>query len=204
MKLKHWEAALMAGFAIFLLAGSVLQTQANALSGEFLRLHVLAHSDSEEDQNLKLIVRDEVLRYSQTLLNESMSRSEMESVLYENLDVLTDVAAQTIAAEGYDYPVTLSLTDAHFPTKEYADFALPAGTYRALRVVIGSGGGQNWWCVLFPPLCLGAVTEEVSAQEAMNYGLSEENIALITGEDEGYILKFKCLELWDDFVSSFA
>ena len=99
--------------------------------------------------------------------------------------------------EGYDYPVSTSLEHGvWFPTKEYTDFSLPAGNYTALRVVIGEGGGKNWWCVVFPPLCLGSVTE-TTAQTAVSGGLTEEEVSLITGESEGYVVKFKALELWD-------
>lgn len=123
-------------------------------------------------------------------------RREAEAILAGRLQELADAGAAVVAGEGYDYPVTVSLTDHWFPTKEYDDFALPAGTYRALRVVIGEGEGQNWWCVVFPPLCLGTVCESAEYTAAMS-GLSDEEISLITGEDEGYIIKFKLLEWWN-------
>ena len=104
---------------------------------------------------------------------------------------LAAAGAETVGEAGYDYPVTASLEeDVWFPTKEYEDFALPAGEYTALRIVIGEGGGQNWWCVVFPPLCLGSVSE-TTAETAASAGFSEDEISLITGENEGYVVKFK-------------
>ena len=96
---------------------------------------------------------------------------------------------------GYDYSVTAELKDTAFPTREYEDFTLPAGDYLALRVVIGAGEGHNWWCVVFPPLCAQS-TEDLS-QTAMAAGLSDDDVGLITEEDQGYVLKFKSIELWE-------
>ena len=98
-------------------------------------------------------------------------------------------------AEGYDYPVTAELKETAFPTKEYEGFTLPAGEYLALRIIIGEGEGHNWWCVLFPPLCTQETTDVSSA--AMAAGLSEDDIRLITEENNGYVLKFKSIELWE-------
>ena len=108
------------------------------------------------------------------------------------------VSAAVVAGAGYDYPVTVSLEDCWFPTKVYDGFSLPAGNYRALRVVIGAGEGQNWWCVVFPPLCLGSVTETVE-ETAADAGLTEGQVSLITGEDEGYVVKFRAIELLEEF-----
>ena len=100
---------------------------------------------------------------------------------------------------GYSYPVTASLVhDCWFPTKTYTDFALPAGAYTALRIEIGAGGGQNWWCVVFPPLCLGSVSE-TTQETALEAGLTENQVSLMTGEDEGYVVKFKAVELLEQF-----
>ena len=97
------------------------------------------------------------------------------------------------------YPVTASLVhDYWFPTKTYTDFALPAGAYTALRIEIGAGGGQNWWCVVFPPLCLGSVSE-TTQETALEAGLTENQVSLMTGEDEGYVVKFKAVELLEQF-----
>ena len=101
-------------------------------------------------------------------------------------------AAQTIAQQGYDYPVKVSLERTYFPTKVYADFSLPAGEYQGLRVEIGQAEGHNWWCVVFPPLCFSSVSEQSEA--ALRSGLTEDDLALLTGEDQGYVFRFQCLE----------
>lgn len=202
-KLRRWETALLMAFAGALILGIWLNGQQSALAGDVLRLHVLANSDSEADQALKLEVRDAVLAQAEYYLEGVTSREEAEQRLTEQLRPLAEAGAEVVAEAGYSYPVTVSLEETWFPTKEYEDFALPAGTYTALRVVIGEGAGQNWWCVVFPPLCLGAVSESVESTAAMA-GLSEGEISLITGEDEGYVVKFKLLELWDELKRNFT
>ena len=100
-----------------------------------------------------------------------------------------------IMAEGYDYPVSVELEDTQFPTREYEGFTLPAGEYLALRVLIGAAEGQNWWCVVFPPLCTTAAAEVPAA--ALEGGLSEDQVGLITEENTGYVVKFKVVEWWE-------
>lgn len=195
-KLKFIEIALLVGLAVFLASGTLaLQTQ-NALADKVVRLHVLANSDSDEDQALKLQVRDAVLERATELLEQSTSRREAEGLLRGQLLELEHLAGEVIAANGYDYPVAVELTDTEFPTKEYDGFTLPAGRYLSLRVLIGEAAGQNWWCVVFPPLCT-AASADVPAS-ALAAGFSEEEIGLITEENEGYVLKFKAVEFWEE------
>lgn len=193
-RLKRVEIVLMVAAALFLMSGALaLQTQ-DQLADKVVRLHVLANSDSEEDQALKLQVRDRVLERATELLEQSENRQEAEALLRGNLLELEALAAEEIAAAGYDYPVTAELEDTTFPTREYDGFTLPAGQYLALRIVIGEGAGQNWWCVVFPPLCTIA-SADVPAS-ALAAGLTEEDVNLIT-EEPGYVLKFKTVELWE-------
>ena len=194
-RLKIWEIALLLGLAVFLAAGAAALGSRDALADKVVRLHVLANSDSEEDQALKLKVRDRVLERAAELLEDSGDRDEAEARLTEALPELEGLAAAEIAANGYDYPVTARLEETSFTTREYDGFTLPAGKYLALRVVIGEGAGQNWWCVVFPPLCT-AVSSDVP-QTAMAAGLTEAEVGLITGEDQGYVLKFKAVEWWE-------
>lgn len=195
-KLHIWESALLMAFAVTLLIGCCASAGRAALAGQVLRLHVVANSDSAEDQAVKLRVRDAVLAQAQPALAGVADSVEAEQVLLPLLNELEQTASAVLTAEGYDPEVSVSISDQWFPTREYDSFALPAGQYRALRVVIGEGEGQNWWCVVFPPLCLAAVTEEVTAAAAQA-GLSEEQVALITGQDGGYVLKFKVIEWWE-------
>ena len=193
-KLKVWEIALLVGLAIFLISGALaLQTQ-EQLSDKVVRLHVLANSDSEEDQALKLLVRDAILERAEDLLSKSGDREEAEGLLRGRLLEFEQVAAAVSAQAGYDYPVRVELEDTQFPTKEYDGFTLPAGEYLALRVLIGEAKGQNWWCVVFPPLCTTASVEVPAS--ALEAGLSEEEVRLITEENTGYVLKFKAVEWW--------
>ena len=194
-RLRRLEAALLAGLAAAVLSGAVLKEEQTDLADKLIRLHVVANSDSEADQTLKLAVRDRILEEAEGLIPPGSSREEAMALLSGHLEELAAAGAAAVAEEGYAYPVTASLEeDVWFPTKTYTDFALPAGNYTALRLVIGTGGGQNWWCVVFPPLCLGSVTEAV-AQSVPEEAFSAREVALITGEDEGYIVKFKTMEL---------
>jgi len=199
--LRLWECALLIAFALTLLTGAYAVGEQTALADKVLRLHVIANSDSDADQALKLRVRDEVLAAAGDCLDGVTGRAQAEAVLSGRLQELADAGAAAVAAAGYDYPVRVSLTDCWFPTKEYEDFALPAGTYRALRVVIGEGAGRNWWCIVFPPLCLGAVSETVEDTAALA-GLTDDEVSLITGEDEGYIVRFKLVEWWNEMCHS--
>lgn len=193
-KLKLWELALVLGLLVTLCTGAWLGREQAELAGQVIRLHVIANSDSEEDQALKLEVRDRILERAQALYPEHATLEEARAALEESLPELSRIGEQTVKAAGYDYPVTAELTQCWFPTKEYEDFALPAGDYTALRIVIGEGQGQNWWCVAFPPLCLGAASQSVEEAAQAGY-FDADQTALITGESEGYVLKFKGMEL---------
>lgn len=191
-RLRRWELALMLGIAFAALIGPWLGAQRAELAQKVVRLHVVANSDREEDQALKLQVRDAVLRRVEPLLRDK-DRTESLAILRDTLPELGQTAADTVARAGYRYPVRLSVEEAWFPTKEYQDFALPAGTYTALRVELGDARGKNWWCVVFPPLCLGSVT-----QQAAQAGFTQDELGLITGEDEGYVIRFKLMEWWEE------
>ena len=194
-KLKFFEIALLIGLAVFLTSGALALRTQDELADKVVRLHVLANSDSEEDQALKLRVRDAVLEQATAILEQSADRREAESRLRGQLLELERIAAKEIAAEGYDYPVTVNLENTDFPTKEYDGFTLPAGEYLALRAIIAEGQGRNWWCVVFPPLCT-AASADVPAS-ALAAGFSEEEVSLITEENQGYVLKFKAVEWWE-------
>jgi stage II sporulation protein R len=201
-KLKLVEIALLVGLAAFLASGGLALRAQTQLAERVVRLHVLANSDGEEDQELKLLVRDRVLARATELLTQAGNRAEAESLLRRELPELEALAARELRANGCDYPVTAELTDTEFPTREYDGFTLPAGEYLALRVVIGEGAGRNWWCVVFPPLCTAASAEVPAA--ALAAGLTEDQVGLITEEDRGYVLKFKTVEWWEQLRSQLA
>ena len=193
-RLKKWELALLLGVLCALVMGAGLSREQEQLSQSVIRLHVIANSDSQADQALKLRVRDRVLEQAQKLYPEGATLDQVRAILEDNLNLLAAAGRAAVEEEGADYPVTAQITQCWFPTKEYEDFALPAGEYTALRVVIGQGEGQNWWCVAFPPLCLGAASQSVD--QAAQAGLfTQEQAGLITRENGGYVLKFKGMEL---------
>ena len=198
-KLRRWEAALFLAFGLTLTAGVWANASESALADRVLRLHVIANSDDHSDQARKLLVRDAVLAQASQILEGVEGREEAEAALAPHLDELAQAGADALARTGRSEPVAVALADQWFPTKEYDGFSLPAGQYRALRVVIGEGRGQNWWCVVFPPLCLASVAEE-SVESAAAGVLSEDQIALITGQDGGYVLKFRLIEWWQELT----
>ena len=197
-RLHALELVLLGAVGVFLLSGAVAQQTRSALAEKVVRLHVLANSDSEADQALKLTVRDTVLAETEELLEGIESRDAAADVLRAQMPFLQRAAERTLAEQGSAYPVEVRLETAQFPTKEYDGFALPAGEYLALRVLIGEAAGQNWWCVVFPPLCSAAASEV--PEVAASAGLSGAQVRLITEED-GYVLKFKCVELWQQLRS---
>lgn len=193
-KLKWVETALLLLLAAFLVSGALALQTEQELSDKVVRLHVLANSDAEEDQALKLKVRDRILEYVEPLLEGAADRREAEALLRGQLLELERVAREEIRANGYNYGADVRLEDTAFPTREYEGFTLPAGKYLALRVVLGRGDGRNWWCVVFPPLCAAASAEV--PETALAAGLSPSQVGLITEEDSGYVLKSKLLEFW--------
>jgi stage II sporulation protein R len=200
--LKIAEISLLIGLLATAAWGAWSLHSQQELAERVVRLHILANSDSEADQALKLEVRDAVLARATEILKGTDNRAEAESALRENLSALQQLAEEKLAAEGCDYPVTVELRQTAFPTREYDGFTLPAGKYLALRFVIGRGEGHNWWCVVFPPLCTESTTDVASA--AMAAGLSEDDVKLITGDGEGYVLKFKSIELWEKLRAKLA
>ena len=202
-KLKTWEIALMFGVLAAVVAAGWLGREQKELADSVIRFHVIANSDSAEDQALKLAVRDRVLARAEELCPRNATLAQAQEALEGNLNLLAAAGREVVEERGYDFPVAASLEDCWFPTKEYEGFALPAGNYTALRLTIGEGRGQNWWCVAFPPLCLGAASETVpQALEAGHF--TPDQGALVTGDGEGYVLKFKAMELLGELLGFFG
>lgn len=173
------------------------------LAEKLIRLHVLANSDREEDQELKLRVRDSVLSRAEELLRGAEDLEEARADLEAALPELEALAEAAVEAAGYAYPVSASLSWESYPTRVYDTFTLPAGEYLSLRFLIGEGAGHNWWCVVYPPLCQSASQEDFSgaAEEA---GLTEEEVSLISGESRGYTVRFKSIEWVEGLLASFS
>ena len=198
-RLRLWESALLLAFGLALTAGVWAGASGAALAGRVLRLHVVANSDSEGDQARKLLVRDAVLARAGEMLEGASDRAGAETALAPHLDELARAGEEALARTGRRDRVAVTLADQWFPTREYDGFSLPAGRYRALKVIIGAGQGRNWWCVVFPPLCLASVSEQ-SVESAAEGVLSEDQAALITGRDGGYVLKFRLIEWWQELT----
>lgn len=162
------------------------------LASQVIRLHVLANSDSEEDQALKLEVRDRVLETTSALLAGETEPQAAAVLLNQHLDDIAQTAAQEISAQGHDDRVEVRLEQTWFPTRQYQGISLPAGNYLALRVLIGAAEGHNWWCVVFPNLCLPAVSERALEASTLTPG----QISLLQEEETSYVFRFKTLEFW--------
>ncbi|MBQ7435090.1 MAG: stage II sporulation protein R [Oscillospiraceae bacterium] len=181
-----WELAGLITLCFLLLSGLWAEGRQASIARSLVRLHVLAVSDAPEEQELKLRVRDAVLSLLAPKLAGVQSADEAGEVLTDNLPLIQAAAQE--AAEGR--PVRVSLGEERYPTRDYAGFSLPAGRYRSLRVVLGEGQGHNWWCVVFPPVCLAA-----AEKEAMQPVMNPDDYALITRE-EGWEIRFRIVELW--------
>ena len=170
-----------------------------ALYDNVLRLHVIANSDSDEDQALKLAVRDEILAVYGDRLADCTSKEEAEEKVSLLAAEMTETAQRVISDRGYSYGVRLTLTREDYPTRVYEDVTMPAGEYCSLRIIIGEGAGKNWWCVLFPPMCVSnAIGEE--ADGSIPVGLSASQYKLISGNGR-YAVRFKILEIVEDLFN---
>lgn len=193
-KLKSfiWLALLLFLY-VFISAQSYVSAVSTNLSNAVFRLHVIANSDTDEDQALKLKVRDSLLGYMNEICSNCCTKAEAISIATQHKDEFQKIAEQTINDSGYTYSVKININNFYFPTKNYGDISLPAGMYDALRVEIGEAKGQNWWCVMFPSLCFvdissGVVDDE--AKENLEQNLEAESYTIIS-EDEKPDIKFK-------------
>ena len=167
------------------------------------RLHILANSDSQEDQELKIKVRNALLEYMNSLCSECTSKEEAITLVELNQEKFREIALNTIQQNGYNYDVKINIGNFQFPTKNYGDISLPAGFYDALKVEIGSAQGQNWWCVMFPPLCFVDVTSGIVPEESkenLQDNLGEEEYDIISNTEDSEIVnfKFKIVEFFEN------
>ena len=170
----------------------------NGLSNNIFRLHILANSDSKEDQELKLKVRDEILKYMKTLTNDMSDKQAVIELSQKHIEDFKQIAENVIKQNGYDYSVKIEIGNFYFPTKYYGNISLPAGNYDALKIEIGEAQGQNWWCSLFPPLCFVNISSGVVDEEGEKYlkeNLSDEEFAIVSNSSSNVEFKFKIIEL---------
>ena len=191
MKYLMLFTVLILAFCLF--CGFMPTGEDMAIYENTVRLHVLANSDSEHDQNVKLLVRDAVLKEIHGYMEHVETLTDAKTVITDNLDRLRAVCEKTLQDLGEDRTVALYLSKEKYPTRDYGTLRLPAGIYESLRVVIGEAKGQNWWCVLYPSLCTDVAKTEASF---IKTGFTSEQIDVLTGgENPKYKIKFKILEI---------
>jgi stage II sporulation protein R len=198
-----WRGTIVTAVVLLIAALALLGIAYLPVHGEeqiydaVIRLHVIANSDSVEDQAIKMQVRDAVLSVTTQELDGCDDRAEAAARLTNLIPALTATAEQALRKEGYEDSVTITLSEEEYPTRSYESFCFPSGVYLSLRVMIGKAQGQNFWCVLFPPLCMSAATvgKEQAEEEFISVGLSKDQYAIITEtENTKYKLRFKFLE----------
>ena len=193
---------------IALLSFNYSKAVSSNLSDSVFRLHIIANSDSSEDQELKLKVRDNIINYMNTLTSSSSDKKDVISMVNNHLDSFKEIALNTLKENGYNYDVNIEIGNFNFPTKTYGDISFPAGNYDALKIEIGDAIGQNWWCVLFPPLCFvnsstGIVPED--SKNMLKENINSESYEIITegnnsnDNTSNIKIKFKIIEFFNNF-----
>jgi stage II sporulation protein R len=194
MNTRFFKAAVISFLAAVLLSFFGFGTNCKAIEEKVVRLHILANSDSEYDQRIKMEVRDSVFAYSQLLIGEADSPESSEAILEEHLDEIEDVANKRLEELGADYTAQAEVVKDYFSTREYETFTLPAGEYTALRVNLGEGIGHNWWCALYPTVCVSSSAEFT--------GFTQEETQIVTNPEE-YRVSFKLYEWYRAFLNLF-
>lgn len=180
-----------------LFSNMMFESTCRMLEDDVLRLHIRANSDSTQDQNLKITVRNAVLEKVSPLYENVKTKEEAEKITVDNLDYIKQIAEATIKSEGFDYKANVAVTEEFFDTRYYDDFTMPAGVYKTLLITIGKGKGNNWWCVMYPTLCVGA-----SSRECMKSDLSEDEYDVVTSGE--YHFRFKTVEIFKKICNFFG
>ena len=198
--MKKCITALCIGFFCTLMLHSNFKTTETALANSVLRLHVIANSDSDADQNLKLKVRDRIISETKDMFEAENDIAKVKTITTENLDYIKKIAEDEIKRNGFEYDVSVNFGKSDFPTKEYGNLVLPAGSYEALKVEIGEADGKNWWCVIFPPLCFvdeTCVKTDSEAFKMIEKSSNKDISEFVNKEKSSEVeLKFKSYEIW--------
>ena len=198
MKLKLMEVAAVLSLFICVISCLSFEKECDTVRGKIMRLHVIANSDSTYDQTLKLNVRDRILSESESIFKKAGSLEEAEININEGLPKLRECAQKEIAKQGYNYTVSVKAEPSYFPTRTYENVTLPAGYYKSLKVIIGEGKGKNWWCVLFPPMCLPAAEKE---EDVLSNVLDEKEKQLVLSKPK-YEIRFWIVEKFQEIKIS--
>ncbi len=205
---KKAFSVLLISVSLALLIGLLPVHGEKEIYDSVVRLHVLANSDSEEDQEIKLKVRDSVLVLTRELLADCRNRGEAVHVMEENLELFEECANKTLSDNGSEHMASVIFCEEYYPTRQYESSAFPAGEYLSLQIKIGEAEGKNWWCVLFPPICLSAASKNENELKDgfIAAGLTGEQYRIITDSDEGngkYEIRFKILEIFQEILRRF-
>lgn len=187
---------------VLICATSYTNAVCQNISDSIFRLHVIANSNSSEDQNLKYLVRDNILKYMNSITKDLNDKNEIIEIVSNNLNNFKQIAQDTVYENGFDYEVTVEIGNFDFPVKTYGDISFPPGNYDALRIKIGNASGENWWCVMFPPLCFIDVSSGIvpdDSKEILESELSQEEYKLISDSSDDTKIKFKVVELLQNF-----
>ena len=197
--MKNWIKAACTAFVLTVIF-SVIPFQADCrdIADNTFRLHILANSDSDADQALKLKVRDKMLSYTAELFRDAPDKETSMQAVGQHLREIAEAACDEVRANGYDYPVKAEITRMYFSPRHYAGYPRPAGMYDALRLSIGKAEGHNWWCVMYPSLCLSSATER---EERAKKVYSEEEYHEVTDDSVAY--KFKLVEWFEELQNLF-
>mgnify|MGYP000252408562 CR=1 FL=1 len=192
---KNIELGVLFGLICsVILSFARFDARCDELRNNVLRLHIIANSDSAADQKLKLDVRDEILESSLDIFNGCTDITSACDIAETQLRAISEKADAVIKQNGFDYSANATVGNSYFETREYDDFTLPAGTYKSLIVRLGEGKGKNWWCVIFPAVCLPAAAPEAELSDS-----TTETGAMIAEHPKKYVAKFKAVEIYEDF-----
>ncbi len=198
--MKNVFKSLTAGVLLSILLTLVpFEGECREISDQVFRIHILANSDSAEDQSLKLKVRDAVLQKSRELFHSACNKTEAMNIAQENINELVSVAQETVYSEGYCYPVTASVKPIRFDTRYYENVTMPSGVYDALQIRIGEAKGKNWWCVMYPSLCIPSASENVTLEEE----LTPSQFSIVSSDGK-YQFRFKFIEVFNSFLNMFS
>lgn len=201
MKRRIIEKAICLGLVLAtILTFTGFAAQCEDIGNRVLRLHVLANSDSDADQALKLKVRDRIVQEAAGLFDGTQDLRQAKAVAAEKLSTLQTAAQDEVYKQGYSYPVKVELTNMYFNTRVYSTVTLPAGQYDAVRVTIGKAAGKNWWCVIFPPMCLPAAEEKSELKDVLN----QQQMDIVDGGTQQYEVKFKVVEIYEEIRDWFS